>query len=156
MQIRRVVPAVLIAAVVAWGSAATTAAPQSAPKSAAQSAPAPNPGSRIQRDADVAVDQPAPHNGTGMTTAYPFFADLKDLRMIFRKRALHAGASIGAHTQEDDEIYYVISGTGAYTLDGKTTSVSAGTALLTRPGSTHSLKQTGKDDLVVLITYLNK
>ena len=32
----------------------------------------------------------------------------------------------------------------------------AGTALLTRPGSTHSLKQTGKDDLVVLITYLNK
>jgi mannose-6-phosphate isomerase-like protein (cupin superfamily) len=152
MTIRRLVPAILVATAVAWGSAATPAALQSAP----QSAPAPNPGSRIQRDADVAVEQPGPHDGTGMTTAYPFFADLKDLRMIFRKRALHAGASIGAHTQEDDEIYYVISGTGAYTLDGKTTSVSAGTALLTRPGSTHSLKQTGKDDLVVLITYLNK
>jgi mannose-6-phosphate isomerase-like protein (cupin superfamily) len=152
MTIRRLVPAILVATAVAWGSAATPAALQSAP----QSAQAPNPGSRIQRDADVAVEQPGPHDGTGMTTAYPFFADLKDLRMIFRKRALHAGASIGAHTQEDDEIYYVISGTGAYTLDGKTTSVSAGTALLTRPGSTHSLKQTGKDDLVVLITYLNK
>jgi len=152
MTIRRLVPAILIAAAVAWGSAATTAAPRPAP----QSKPGPNPGSRIQRDVDVAVDQPGPHDGTGMTTAYPFFADLKDLRMIFRKRALHAGASIGAHTQDDDEIYYVISGTGAYTLDGKTTSVSAGTALLTRPGSTHSLKQTGKDDLVVLITYLNK
>ena len=152
MTIRRLVPAILIAAAVAWGSAATTAAPRPAP----QSKPGPNPGSRIQRDVDVAVDQPGPHDGTGMTTAYPFFADLKDLRMIFRKRALHAGTSIGAHTQEDDEIYYVISGTGAYTLDGKTTSVSAGTALLTRPGSRHSLKQTGKDDLVVLITYLNK
>lgn len=152
MTIRQLVPAILVAATVAWGSAAILAAPQAA----RQSAPAPNPGSRIQRDVDVAVDQPGPHDGTGMTTAYPFFADLKDLRMIFRKRALHAGASIGAHMQEDDEIYYVISGTGAYTLDGKTTSVSAGTALLTRPGSTHSLKQTGKDDLVVLITYLNK
>jgi mannose-6-phosphate isomerase-like protein (cupin superfamily) len=76
--------------------------------------------------------------------------------MIFRKRALHAGASIGAHVQEEDEIYYIISGTGENTLDGKTAVVTAGTALLTRPGSTNGLKQTGKDDLVVLITYLNK
>ena len=28
-----------------------------------------------------------------------------------------------------------------------------GTAVLTRPGSSHSLKQTGKEDLVVLINY---
>jgi mannose-6-phosphate isomerase-like protein (cupin superfamily) len=148
MTIQRRLPAILIAAAVAWGSAATIAAPQTAP--------APNPGSRIQRDAEVAVDQPGPHDGAGMTTAYPFFADLKDLRLVFRKRALHTGASIGSHTQEDDEIYYVIGGTGEYTLDGKTTPVSAGTALLTRRGSTHSLRQTGKDNLVVLITYLNK
>ena len=148
----RIRSAILIAVAMVWAGAGIIAAPQAAK----QQAPGPNPGSRIQRDAEVAVDQPGPHDGTGMTTAYPFFADLKDLRMIFRKRALHAGASIGSHTQEDDEIYYVISGTGEYTLDGKTTTVTAGTALLTRPGSTHSLKQTGKDDLVVLITYLNK
>ena len=104
----------------------------------------------------MAVEQPGPHEGTGVTTAYPFFADLKDLRLVFRKRALHPGASIGVHAQEDDEIYYVISGTGEYTLDGKTITVSAGTALLTRRGSTHGLRQIGKDDLVVLITYLNK
>ena len=152
MMSRNALAAILVTAAVACGGAAIIAAPQAA----RPAAPVPNPGSRIQRDADVAVDQPGPHDGTGMTTAYPFFADLKDLRMIFRKRALHAGASIGAHTQEEDEIYYVISGTGEYTLDGKTTPVTAGTALLTRPGSTHSLKQTGKDDLVVLITYLNK
>jgi len=138
---------VLVMAAVAWGSASLPAAPQSAGAS-------PN-GSRIQRDAEVAVRQPGPHDGTGVTTAYPFFADLKDLRLVFRKRALHPGASIGVHAQEDDEIYYVISGAGEYTLDGKTTAVSAGTALLTRRGSTHGLRQTGKDDLVVLITYLN-
>jgi mannose-6-phosphate isomerase-like protein (cupin superfamily) len=133
----------------------TAAAAVAAATAAQQPAASPSKGSRIQRDAEVAVKQPGPHEGTGMTTAYPFFADLKDLRLVFRKRALHAGASIGVHTQEDDEIYYVISGTGEYTLDGKTTTVSAGTALLTRRGSSHSLRQTGKEDLVILITYLN-
>jgi mannose-6-phosphate isomerase-like protein (cupin superfamily) len=149
-----VLAAILVTGAIAAGSVAATAAPQSAP--APHAAPTPNPGSRIERDADVAVKQPGPHEGGGTTTAYPFFADLKDLRLVFRKRALHAGASIGVHTQEDDEIYYVISGTGEYTLDGKTTTVSAGTALLTRRGSSHSLRQTGKEDLVILITYLNK
>lgn len=148
MTTRMLSAAVLAIATVAGGSAALPAAPQSA------STPAN--GSRIQRDADVAVEQPGPHDGTGVTTAYPFFADLKDLRLVFRKRALHPGASIGVHAQEDDEIYYVISGTGEYTLDGKKITVSAGTALLTRRGSTHALRQIGKDDLVVLITYLNK
>jgi len=148
MIIRMLSAATLTIAAVALGSAALPAAPQSA-------AP-PSTGSRTQRDADVAVKQPGPHEGTGVTTAYPFFADSRDLRLVFRKRALHQGASIGVHAQEDDEIYYVISGTGEYTLDGKTIAVSAGTALLTRRGSTHGLRQTGKDDLVVLITYLNK
>jgi mannose-6-phosphate isomerase-like protein (cupin superfamily) len=148
MTTRMLSAAVLAIAAVAGGSAALPAAPQSASTSAT--------GSRIQRDADVAVEQPGPHDGTGVTTAYPFFADLKDLRLVFRKRALHPGASIGVHPQEDDEIYYVISGTGEYTLDGKKSTVSAGTALLTRRGSAHGLRQTGKDDLVVLITYLNK
>jgi mannose-6-phosphate isomerase-like protein (cupin superfamily) len=148
MTTRMLSAAVLAVVAVAGGSAALPAARQSASTSAT--------GSRIQRDADVAVKQPGPHEGSGVTTAYPFFADLKDLRLVFRKRALHPGASIGVHAQEDDEIYYVISGTGEYTLDGKTTTVSAGTALLTRRGSTHALRQTGKDDLVVLITYLNK
>ncbi len=114
------------------------------------------PRSRIERDTAVAVRQPGPHDGGGLTTAYPFFADLEDLPLVFRKRALHAGSSIGAHTQEDDEIYYVIGGTGEYTLDGQTSTVSAGSALLTRRGSTHSLRQTGKGDLVILIAYLRR
>jgi mannose-6-phosphate isomerase-like protein (cupin superfamily) len=75
------------------------------------------------------------------------------LEQVFRKRALHPGASIGVHEQKDDEIYYVVSGTGDYTLDGKTHQVGPGTALLTRPGSVHGIKQTGKEDLVIFIVY---
>jgi mannose-6-phosphate isomerase-like protein (cupin superfamily) len=119
----------------------------------AQGAAKANPGSRIVREADIAVKQPGPHDGTGTTTAYPFFGDVPDLAQVFRKRALHPGASIGVHEQKDDEIYYVVSGTGDYTLDGKTHQVGPGTALLTRPGSVHGITQTGKEDLVIFIVY---
>ncbi len=39
------------------------------------------------------------------------------------------------------------------TLDGKTVHVTPGTAILTRTGSSHSLRQTGSADLVILINY---
>jgi mannose-6-phosphate isomerase-like protein (cupin superfamily) len=72
---------------------------------------------------------------------------------VFRKRALKPGSGIGYHEQHEDEIYYVLSGTGSMTIDGKTFDVGPGTAVLTRPGSSHGLKQTGTDDLVILINY---
>lgn len=32
-------------------------------------------------------------------------------------------------------------------------TVQAGDAILTRPGSSHGLQQTGKEDLVIIINY---
>jgi mannose-6-phosphate isomerase-like protein (cupin superfamily) len=110
-------------------------------------------GSRVVRDADVAVKQPGTHDGGGTTTGYLYFEDVNDMSFYFRKRALHPGSGIGYHRQEQDEVYYVLAGTGEYTLDGKKMTVGPGTALLTRKGSSHSLKQVGKDDLVIIITY---
>ena len=40
-----------------------------------------------------------------------------------------------------------------YGGDGDKHTVGAGTAILTRPGSSHSLKQTGTEDLVIIIAY---
>ncbi len=118
-----------------------------------QSAPRAQTGSRVIRDAEVAVKQPGTHDGGGMTTGYLFFEDVKDMPFYFRKRALHPGSGIGYHQQEQDEVYYVLSGTGEYTLDGKKINVGPGTALLTRKGSSHSLRQVGREDLVIIITY---
>jgi mannose-6-phosphate isomerase-like protein (cupin superfamily) len=39
------------------------------------------------------------------------------------------------------------------TVDNKTFEVTPGTAVLTRPGSSHGLKQVGGEDLVILINY---
>lgn len=122
--------------------------------SAAQK-PAPG-GYILERDADVAVTEPGTHNGGGQTVGYSFFKKAPRLGLIFRKRALKPGSGIGYHEQKEDEIYYVLSGRGAMTIDGKTVDVEPGTAVLTRPGSSHGLKQTGADDLVIMINYEQK
>ena len=110
-------------------------------------------GSEIQHDADVAKREPGTHKGGGQTTAYSFFAKASDTALVFRKRALHPGSAIGLHKQDVDEVYYVLSGKGELTLDGEKHEIGPGTAILTRPGSSHSLKQTGTEDLVIIIAY---
>jgi mannose-6-phosphate isomerase-like protein (cupin superfamily) len=107
----------------------------------------------VEHDAEVAKQEPGTHNGGGQTVGYSFFSKVPNLRLVFRKRALKPGSGIGLHVQKEDEIYYVLSGTGTMTLDGKTVDVTPGTAVLTRTGSSHSLRQTGKEDLVILINY---
>ncbi|HEV8305880.1 MAG TPA: cupin domain-containing protein [Gemmatimonadales bacterium] len=109
--------------------------------------------SLIERDSAVARREPGPHRGGGVTTAYSFFAQAPNLHLVFRKRALHPGAAIGYHRQDEDEIYYVLSGAGELTLNGERSVVGPGTAILTRPGSSHGLRQIGSDDLVIIIAY---
>jgi mannose-6-phosphate isomerase-like protein (cupin superfamily) len=110
----------------------------------------------LDHEKDVASNQPGPHDGGGSTTAYNYFAKAKESRLVFRKRALHPGSSIGYHLQSDNEIYYIVSGTGEMKMNGKIFPVIAGDAILTLPGSSHSLTPTGKDDLVVIINYEKK
>jgi mannose-6-phosphate isomerase-like protein (cupin superfamily) len=119
---------------------------------AVQQPPAPG-GIVIERDADIAKDEPGTHNGGGMTVGYSFFSKVPNMKLVFRKRAFKPGSGVGHHVQKEDEIYYVLSGRGTMTLDGKTVDITPGTAVLTRPGSSHSLKQAGTEDLVVLINY---
>jgi mannose-6-phosphate isomerase-like protein (cupin superfamily) len=107
----------------------------------------------VQHDADIAKNEPGTHDGGGQTIGYSFFDRTPGMKFVFRKRALHPGAGVGHHEQHEDEVYYVLSGKGMMTVDGTAVDMTPGTAVLTRPGSTHSLKQIGPDDLVVLIAY---
>jgi mannose-6-phosphate isomerase-like protein (cupin superfamily) len=107
----------------------------------------------VQHDADIAKNEPGTHDGGGQTIGYSFFDKTPGMKFVFRKRALHPGAGVGHHEQHEDEVYYVLSGKGVMTVDGTAVDMTPGTAVLTRPGSTHSLKQVGSDDLVVLISY---
>jgi mannose-6-phosphate isomerase-like protein (cupin superfamily) len=118
----------------------------------AQEKPAPG-GYVLERDREVARQEPGTHDGGGQTIGYSFFNKAPGLKLVFRKRALKPGSGIGYHPQKEDEIYYVLSGRGQMTIDGKTFDVGPGDAILTRPGSSHGLKQTGAEDLVIMINY---
>jgi mannose-6-phosphate isomerase-like protein (cupin superfamily) len=107
----------------------------------------------VQRDAEIAKNEPGTHNGGGQTTGYSFFDKTPGMKFVFRKRALHPGAGVGHHEQREDEVYYVLSGKGVMTVDDTAVEMTPGTAVLTRPGSSHSLTQVGAEDLVVLISY---
>ena len=107
----------------------------------------------LERDAEVAVEEPGTHKGGGRTIGYSFFRKAPKLELVFRKRALKPGSAIGYHQQKEDEIYYVLSGRGEMTIDDKAFEVGPGDAILTRPGSSHGLKQKGTDDLVIMINY---
>jgi mannose-6-phosphate isomerase-like protein (cupin superfamily) len=134
-----------------WLAAALLAG-ATTPGSAQQPSAKPG-GSIVQHDADVAAAEPGPHKGGGDTVGYSFFRNTPGLKLVFRKRSLKPGAGIGHHVQQEDEIYYVLSGRGVMTLDGIPVDVGPGTAVLTRTGSSHSLKQVGTEDLVILINY---
>lgn len=110
----------------------------------------------LQNDTDIAKEEPGTHNGGGKTIGYNFFANAKNLKMVFRKRTLKAGSSIGYHLQKEDEIYYVISGKGKMKMNGETFAVKPGDAILTRPGSSHSISPNAGNDLTILIVYEKK
>jgi len=107
----------------------------------------------LEREKEIAVNEKGPHDGGGETIAYPFFSRANDFKLVFRKRTLKPGSSIGYHLQEKDEIYYIVSGTGEMTINGKSFTVSAGDAVLTRPGNSHGLKPTGNSELSLIINY---
>lgn len=70
---------------------------------------------------------------------------------------LEPGCSIGTHVHDgEDEVYYILKGTGKL-FDGKEyTTVTAGDAVLTGNGESHSIENIGSDVLeifAVVITY---
>jgi mannose-6-phosphate isomerase-like protein (cupin superfamily) len=107
----------------------------------------------LREDAAVTRQEPGPHAGTGQTTAYRYFNEVSDARVIFRKRALHPGASIGMHVLSHDEVYYVLSGRGELRVDDERAEVGPGSAVFMHEGADVGIRQLGAEDLVIIIAY---
>ena len=107
----------------------------------------------VREDAAVTKVEPAPHDGGGDSTAYRYFDDVPDQRVIFRKRALHKGSAIGMHVLTHDEVYYVVSGSGRLRVDDKQVEVGANTAVFMHEGADVGIWQAGDEELVLIISY---
>jgi oxalate decarboxylase/phosphoglucose isomerase-like protein (cupin superfamily) len=53
--------------------------------------------------------------------------------------------------EENDKIYYVLEGKGAFLVGDEETDCEAGTAVLCPPGVDHGVTNTGTEQLVVLV-----
>ncbi|MBO0861538.1 MAG: cupin domain-containing protein [Chloracidobacterium sp.] len=144
---------IALSALIGWRSTNWSQSQVLARVGAPNSVAVPTEGYILEHDADVAKTGPAPHGGPGRSTGYNFFEKASDFKQIFRKRVLHPGAAIGYHPQKEDEVYYILSGEGVMRMNDKEFPVKPGDAILTRPGSSHGLKQKGEGDLTLIIVY---
>ena len=65
------------------------------------------------------------------------------------------GSSIGLHEHVDEEeIFYVLKGKGVVRDGGSEVSVSAGDAILTGGGESHSVQNTGEEPLEMVAVIL--
>lgn len=70
---------------------------------------------------------------------------------------IHKGSSIGMHEHPtSDDINYVILGTGKAICDGEEEILTAGSCHICKKGSSHSIINTGDDDLVILTVVVKK
>jgi mannose-6-phosphate isomerase-like protein (cupin superfamily) len=107
----------------------------------------------VREDSSVSKTEPAPHGEIGQSTAYRYFDDVTDARVIFRKRALHKGSAIGMHVLTHDEVYYVVSGRGRLRVDDRKVAIGPGTAVFMHEGADVGIWQEGDEELVVIVAY---
>lgn len=75
---------------------------------------------------------------------------------LFSHMVLNAGDSVGVHTHTgDNEIYYILSGTGEYNDNGTIVNVKPGDTTICNDGEFHGLVNTGSEpiELIALILY---
>lgn len=117
-------------------------------------AASPAPPMAVIDEQSVRREEPTPHGKIGLSTAYRISDAAPQPRtMEFRKRILHVGSAIGLHPIAHDEVYYVLSGTGDVTSDGKTQSLTPGMAAYLYDGAVVGIRQTGKEPLALIISY---
>lgn len=90
---------------------------------------------------------PCMNNGTGTMTVKMYHDD----RYRIIPTRIHTGGSIGLHHQTSgDDLNYILSGTGKAICDGVEEELYAGVLHLCPKGSSHTIINTGSDDLVML------
>lgn len=96
----------------------------------------------------------AMRGGTGETTVEHVWKPGDDMRSptrMFARLVLNPGCSIGWHVHEDEEeIFYILSGRAAVNDNGTNVFVSEGDSTITRSGEGHSIACEGDEPLVVL------
>lgn len=99
------------------------------------------------------ITVPGMNHGTGAMTAKLYMGQNGKIIPC----AIHPGGSIGLHRHEtSDDISYVVSGQGRAVCDGQEEILRAGTCHICKKGSTHSMENTGEEDLELLTLVVER
>jgi len=69
---------------------------------------------------------------------------------------IYPGGEVPRHAHSQEEVYFIVSGQGIIELDGEETAVGPGNYAAILPGQSHSLRNTAKEDMVMLFCYAPK
>ena len=100
----------------------------------------------------------APMGGEGLLLLdkMSLAVNLPGVIKTFAKATLTPGSEVGYHVHTtDSEAYYILSGVGEYTENGKTYRVSAGDVSYTPMGEGHGIKNVGTENLEFVTLILN-
>ncbi|HYW82139.1 MAG: cupin domain-containing protein [Spirochaetia bacterium] len=95
--------------------------------------------------------------GTGSVEFLHIFRreELKGKVRLLARLRLSPGSSIGYHEHEgEEEVFYILSGTGTVTEQGVTSTVGPGDAVLTAAGGGHSIENQGTEPLEFIAAIL--
>ena len=112
----------------------------------------------IRRNEMKSEDKEKMREGKGTVhLTYLVDTDKERHTRLLAEITLDPGCSIGNHQHNNEtEYYFIISGTGVVTDDGKDVTVKAGDSIVTGNGASHSIKNSGKEPLVfhaIIVTY---
>lgn len=98
------------------------------------------------------------HNGEGLIDFKRILTDdnIKGLCHFMDFTSMPPGTSIGnhRHSQNEEEYYLILNGTGVMTQNDMSFIVRPGDLIRNPPGGTHSLKNTGKNNLQLFVFEL--
>jgi mannose-6-phosphate isomerase-like protein (cupin superfamily) len=89
---------------------------------------------------------------TNLAVAPEPYADYRPIFETSRLNMTHVrirpGETVPTHTHlDEDQVYYVATGTGFVVLDGQRTDVTAGSSVLIPIGTEHEITNTGSEPL---------
>jgi mannose-6-phosphate isomerase-like protein (cupin superfamily) len=92
------------------------------------------------------------HGGVGKACVCELFGGRLELPVYVHHTALLPGAGIGEHLHDgSEEIYWLLEGEGLMKVDGTEFPVAAGEAVLTKSGSSHSLRNISRGGLRLIV-----
>ena len=113
----------------------------------------------IRKAIDMVVESRSNmRNGTGTVTLQHFFKpeEITAKSRLCARLTLPPGASIGPHQHAgEDEVYIITRGSGLLDDGNTRTPVTAGDAILTGHGESHSLLNTGTHELELIAVIMS-